>query len=124
MQDPTKCNRAIHYLLFVTAILAFDASFVPNFLLPREVQAQAAAPQDDLPEAPNKALVVSKCTRCHASQIFSSHRQTSKAWDETISQMQAKGLVLTDDEYDKVLAYLSTNLAPPQPSIDRTVSTR
>lgn len=78
------------------------------------VLAQSGSTDDDLPKAPNKELVIRKCTQCHATAVFASHRQSENAWDETISKMISKGLVLSDEEYDKVLGYLSKNLAPAQ----------
>jgi competence ComEA-like helix-hairpin-helix protein len=98
-------------VLMVATVLV-GASMSSDLLGPGRVHAQSAAAQDQLPEAPNKSLVVAKCTQCHGADMFASHRQSESAWDETISQMVTKGLVLSDEDYDKVLKYLSTNLAP------------
>jgi competence protein ComEA len=113
----TSSTPALAGLLTVLAAMLLLAVSVSSSLLqPIKVHAQSAAPQDLLPEAPNKQLVVAKCTQCHGADQFASHRQSASAWDETVNKMQSKGLVLTDDDYDKVLAYLSTNLAPlPSP---------
>ena len=119
----SRLQRGLKYVLFASALLALEVSVSPRLLLLSEVHAQGAAPQDDLPEAPNKGLVVRKCTQCHSAKNFSSYRQTSSAWDETISKMQSKGLVLSDEEYDKVLGYLAANLGPaPAPVNVNTAS--
>jgi hypothetical protein len=83
------------------------------------VQAQSPSAQaDPLPEAPDKSLVVAKCTQCHGADQFAAMRQSGDGWDQTISKMQEKGLNLTDEDYEKILSYLTTNLGPPPVSIN------
>ena len=116
--DNQVVQRGAKVLLLGCMVLSVEAAVYSLRTVSPPVHAQAAPPQDDLPEGPNKSLVVAKCTRCHSAQIFATHRQSSSAWDETISKMQTKGLVLSDEEYDKVLTYLSTYLGPPPATID------
>ena len=111
-------RKGAQALLMMSLVLTLEAFVYSSVSNTSSLHAQATPAQDDLPEGPNKALVVAKCTRCHAAQIFATHRQTSSAWDETISKMQTKGLVLSDEEYDKVLAYLSTYLGPPPATVE------
>jgi competence ComEA-like helix-hairpin-helix protein len=108
----SRAQRVAKCGLLTVAMLVVGSSMFSDLLGPGGVHAQSAAPQDPLPDAPNKSLVVSKCTQCHSADMFVFQRQSESAWDETISKMVTKGLVLSDEDYDKVLKYLSTNLAP------------
>jgi competence protein ComEA len=83
------------------------------------VHAQAV----QLPDGPGKNLVLTKCTQCHGPDQFAAIRQSANDWDQTISKMQSKGLTLSDDDYDIVLKYLSTNLGPAEATQTVNVNT-
>jgi competence protein ComEA len=69
--------------------------------------------QDDLPEAPGKALTVQYCTQCHPSEMFSGTRNNSNGWDQTMATMTDKGITWAGDaDYATVLNYLSSCLGP------------
>src|SRR3954468_22623647 len=74
--------------------------------------------QDDLPEAPGKAVTARICTGCHGAEMFSSSHKTADDWDRTITTMTEKGLSITDADYATVLDYLSKNLAPLPPKVN------
>jgi mono/diheme cytochrome c family protein len=67
----------------------------------------------DLPEAPGKAQVLESCTQCHGADVVAAQRRSPDDWSQVVSQMVGNGASLTDEQYKTVLAYLSTNLAPP-----------
>jgi len=71
-----------------------------------------------LPEAPGKQQIMDSCTRCHGLDIIVAQPRSPDEWSEVVSIMVGQGLALTDDEYDRVLTYLSTNLAPPETGPD------
>jgi competence protein ComEA len=67
--------------------------------------------QDDMPEAPGKAITLQYCTQCHPSDMFSSTRNNSNGWDSTMTTMTDKGIAWASDaDYAAVLNYLSTCL--------------
>ena len=67
--------------------------------------------QDDMPEAPGKALALRYCTNCHGADQFSSARKSGNDWDQTMAIMTEKGLTFSSDaDYATVLGYLSTCL--------------
>jgi competence ComEA-like helix-hairpin-helix protein len=69
--------------------------------------------QDDMPEAPGKAMTVQYCTQCHPSDMFSGTRNNSNGWDQTMATMTEKGITWASDaDYATVLNYLSTCLGP------------
>ena len=82
--------------------------------------AQAEGPDDILPEAPAKALVVRACTACHqAPQVVARHR-TADEWDVMLGKMVDRGAQLTDAEqdqvYDYLVKYFGAEGAPPAPA--------
>jgi hypothetical protein len=69
-----------------------------------------------LPEAAGKEQVLSACTRCHGVDVIVAQPRSSEQWAEVVGVMIGHGAVLTDDEYGKIVDYLSTNLAPKDPA--------
>jgi mono/diheme cytochrome c family protein len=68
----------------------------------------------DLPEAPGKNQVKTSCTQCHGVDVIVAQRRTPDEWSQVVSQMVGNGAVLTDDQFQTVVTYLSTNLARPE----------
>src|SRR5436190_23547901 len=77
--------------------------------------ASAEGPDDILPEAPAKALVVRACTACHQAPMIVAKRRTADEWDEMIGKMVDRGAALTDAEQDQVYDYLVKNFGPEPP---------
>jgi competence protein ComEA len=50
--------------------------------------------------------------------MFALARKTPDDWDQTLTKMVSNGLVVTDEEYDAIMTYLTTNLAPLPPKIN------
>lgn len=74
--------------------------------------------QDDIPEAPGKAVTVRVCTACHGAEMWSSAHKSADDWDRTITTMTEKGLSINDADYATVLDYLSKNLGPAPAKIN------
>jgi competence protein ComEA len=66
----------------------------------------------DLPEASGKAQVMEACTQCHGVDVMLQRRSPDQ-WSEVVSRMIGNGASMTDEQYNAVLAYLSTNLSEP-----------
>lgn len=66
----------------------------------------AAGPNDVLPEAPAKAVVVRACTGCHQAAQIVAKRLTADEWDAMLGKMVDRGARLTDAEQDEVYDYL------------------
>jgi len=79
-------------------------------------QSQAQAPSDGLPEAPGKAVVVAGCSTCHSVTEVMTKRRTADEWDEVVGKMIDRGANLTDDQQDKIIAYLAANFGPAPPA--------
>ena len=72
-----------------------------------------ADPNDVLPEAPAKAVVVRACSSCHQPAVIVAKPHTGAEWDELVGKMIDRGAQLTDAEQDQVIAYLTKFFAPP-----------
>ena len=80
--------------------------------------ASAEGPDDILPEAPAKALVVRACTACHQAPMVVAKRRTAEEWDEMIGKMVDRGAALTDAEQDQVYDYLVKYFGPETPAAE------
>lgn len=80
---------------FGLAVIAFAAA-----------PAIAAGPNDILPDAPAKAIVVRACTACHQAPQIVVKRRTADDWDLVIGKMIDRGARLTNAEEDQVYDYL------------------
>ncbi|MFK8043543.1 fused MFS/spermidine synthase [Congregibacter sp.] len=68
-----------------------------------------------LPDAKDRELVIEVCTRCHGIDLVVEQRRSPDEWLQIVSMMVGSGMALTDDEYGRVVTYLSENLASPAP---------
>jgi hypothetical protein len=93
------------------AALVLGLALMAPLVLPT-LPAVAQGPNDILPEAPAKALVVRACTACHqAPQVVAKHR-TAEDWDAMIGKMVDRGAMLSEDEQDQVYDYLVKYFGP------------
>lgn len=64
------------------------------------------------PDGPDKAMVEQKCTGCHVGTQVTTQRRTPAQWAETVEKMASFGASISDDEFEKIVAYLSKNFGP------------
>jgi mono/diheme cytochrome c family protein len=67
------------------------------------------APKDPLPEGEGKKELMKVCTDCHGPEQIIAKKRTKAEWDDVISDMVQKGATGTDEEFDKIVAYLAKN---------------
>jgi hypothetical protein len=65
--------------------------------------------QSALPEGENKKLVEKLCLDCHGPENFVKLRLDKAGWEKVIGEMIEKGATGSDEEFDKVVAYLVKN---------------
>ena len=51
-------------------------------------------------------------TACHVAAQVTAQHKTSEQWAETVSQMISNGAQVKDEDFDKVVAYLTKNYGP------------
>lgn len=64
---------------------------------------------DPLPDDPDspKAITERKCSFCHSLEQVYEADLTEEGWRDMIVRMQGLGLVITDEEFEMILGYLS-----------------
>jgi competence protein ComEA len=78
------------------------AKLATFLLLALPVQAQSP-----LPEGENKKLVEKICLDCHGAENFVTRRLDKEGWEKVIGEMIERGAKGSDDDFDKVVAYLT-----------------
>jgi competence ComEA-like helix-hairpin-helix protein len=101
--------RRIALVTGAAAIIAVAASFC-------SVAAQNPPDKKDdpaLPDGPGKAIIKKTCSPCHtASVITTKPGRTDDEWEEVLNTMIGRGAVLSDEDGDTLMEYLSTNFGP------------
>jgi len=69
----------------------------------------------DMPPGPGHDELVKVCGKCHSPEQAVSLHQSRTGWEETVSKMVGLGAEGSDDEYEKVLTYLTANFGPEKP---------
>ena len=55
----------------------------------------------------DKELVENKCSLCHTTDRVWSADYDRATWEATVDRMKANGMVVTDEEYERIVTYLS-----------------
>ena len=72
--------------------------------------AQAAAEQQ-LPDAPGRAVVARVCTQCHGVEYIVPSERTVPVWRDTIELMRAYGAEASDEDWKTITSYIIAHLA-------------
>ena len=79
---------------------------------PPQTKSQPADPP--LPDGHGKDLVMRACVKCHNLKIITTKRASEEEWTRSVDNMINRGAVLSDDEADDVIDYLSQNFKPAE----------
>ena len=72
---------------------------------------QSATPAPaEFPQGPNRDVVVKACKECHPIAQVTKHRESRARWSQIAEKMLGEGAQMTDDEFEKVVVYLSVVL--------------
>jgi cytochrome c5 len=72
-------------------------------------QPAATAPATD----PDRQLVETMCSTCHPITQVTSKTKTPDDWAATVDKMIGLGAPVTEEDRDRIIAYLATHQAPP-----------
>ena len=76
--------------------------------------------RQELPDGPGKAELTKLCSGCHDLMFTASTRETEEGWTRIVNDMRSKGADGTEEEFAKVIAYLTAHMGkgvgsrPPQ----------
>jgi competence protein ComEA len=74
------------------------------------VQSTSTTPPADFPAGPNRELVVKLCKDCHPIPQITRRRESRAKWSATVEQMIKEGADIRDEDFDKLVVYLSVVL--------------
>ena len=69
--------------------------------------------RQQLPDGPGKELLPRLCGGCHDLTFTVSTRETEEGWTRIVNDMRSKGADGTEEEFAKVIAYLTANMGKP-----------
>jgi hypothetical protein len=72
--------------------------------------------RQELPDGPGKAEVVKLCDGCHDLMFTVSTRETEEGWTRIVNDMRSKGTDGSEEDFAKVIAYLTAHMGKPKPS--------
>ena len=70
----------------------------------------APAPPADFPPGPNRDVVVKACKECHPIREVTRRRESRVKWSGIVEQMIKEGADIRDEDFDKIVVYLSVVL--------------
>jgi cytochrome c5 len=79
-----------------------------------DTQPQSQSAEPSLPNGAGKDVVLRACVKCHSLKITTSKRASEDEWATSVNNMVNRGAVLSDDEVDEVIDYLSKNFKPSE----------
>jgi competence protein ComEA len=69
--------------------------------------------QDPLPPGEGKAVVERVCAPCHGVYPLTTRNRTKAAWASLVDNMETRGAKGTDEDFQVVVQYLTTNFGVP-----------
>lgn len=75
--------------------------------------AATAAPQQQSAQPASSVnveeLTNQRCSECHTMARVRNTAKTPEEWSNTVKRMQSKGMKITDEEFDLIVAFLAEN---------------
>ena len=78
--------------------------------------APAEHTRQQLPEGPGKELVARLCAGCHDLMFTVSTRETEAGWTRVVNDMRSKGADGSEEDFAKVIAYLTAHMGKGEPA--------
>jgi len=75
----------------------------------------SAAARQELPDGPGKEELKKLCSGCHDLMFTVSTRETEDGWTRIVNDMRSKGADGTEEDFAKVIAYLTAHMGKPEP---------
>jgi competence protein ComEA len=85
-----------------------------GFLLGTGLLASAHAQSTELPPGRGRAEFQRICSGCHGTEMVAKLRMSPDQWAATVDDMVNRGAEGTDDDFELIVKYLSTNFGRPK----------
>jgi len=72
--------------------------------------------RQELPDGPGKEELKKLCAGCHDLMFTVSTRETEDGWTRIVNDMRSKGADGTEEDFAKVIAYLTAYMGKPEPA--------
>jgi hypothetical protein len=72
--------------------------------------------RQQLPDGPGKEVLSRLCAGCHDLMFTVSTRETEDGWTRIVNDMRSKGADGTEEDFAKVIAYLTAHMGKAEPS--------
>jgi hypothetical protein len=72
--------------------------------------------RQQLPDGPGKEAVARLCAGCHDLMFTVSTRETEAGWTRIVNDMRSRGVDGTEEDFAKVIAYLTAHMGKAEPS--------
>ncbi len=69
-----------------------------------------------LPGGKGRAEVQRICSDCHEVAVITREHHTKSEWTQVVEQMKSRGASGTEDEFNSIIDYLTTNFGTPSSS--------
>jgi competence protein ComEA len=67
-----------------------------------------------LPDGPGKDVFASVCSECHAVDLATNQKKPRAGWEATVDSMLAKGAMVSKQQAQVIVEYLTKNFGPDQ----------
>jgi hypothetical protein len=74
--------------------------------------------RQQLPDGPGKEVLARLCAGCHDLMFTVSTRETEAGWTRIVNDMRSKGADGTEEDFAKVIEYLTTHMGKKEPSAE------
>jgi len=109
-------QQALCYMHYRSSSIFIRVRFALQLFLLLLSGAAFAHAQVELPSGPGRIELERMCTRCHGLNVITGQRMSARLWTEEVHDMISRGAKGSDDEVDRLVAYLSTNFGNGQGS--------
>ena len=72
--------------------------------------------RQQLPDGPGQEVLARLCAGCHDLMFTVSTRETEAGWTRIVNDMRSKGADGTEEDFAKVIEYLTTHMGKKEPS--------
>jgi hypothetical protein len=110
MQDMSRATLAAAVVL----VAAIGKAALHADTPPARPTAASGHARQQLPDGPGKELLPKLCAGCHDLMFTVSTRETEEGWTRIVNDMRSKGADGSDEDFAKVIAYLTANMGKPE----------